>query len=61
MTNNCQREVLNVINEAIRLPRGLVIHTASAISFVLYREKSQSKTMKHNLGIYVTSLTICSL
>ena len=38
----------------------LVIHTASAISFVLHRDKSQTKTMKNDSGIYVSSLTLLS-
>ena len=70
MTNICLHEALNVMNE-VWLPRVLVIHTrvlvihtrvlvihASAISFVLYRDKSQTKTMKNDLGFYVGSLTI---
>ena len=47
-------------NEAISLPSVLVIHTASALSFVLYRDKSRTKTMKNDSGIYVSSLTIYS-
>ena len=58
MTNISLHEAFNVRNEIIWLPRELVIHTASVISFVLYRDKSQTKTMKNDLGIYVGSLTI---
>ena len=58
MTNICLHEALNVINEAISMPRELDIHTACVISSVLTQDKSQTKTMKNDLGIYVSSLTI---
>ena len=51
MTIICLYEALNVKNEAIWLPRELVIRTASVISFVLHRSKSQTKTMKTDWGI----------
>ena len=43
MINICSHEARNVINKVIRLPRELVIHTATVIPFVLYRDKSQTK------------------
>ena len=67
MINICSQEAIHVMNEVHHmnswmlitwLPRELVIHTASVILFVLHRDKSQSKTMKYELGIYVSSLTI---
>ena len=46
------------MNEFIWSPREFVIHTASVISFVLYGDKSQSKTLKYDLGISVSRITI---
>ena len=56
MTNICLHEALNVINQVIWSPRKLVIHTASAISFVLYRDESLSWTMKNDLGFYFSRM-----
>ena len=50
-------EALIVIDE-VWLPREFGNRTAGAISFVLYRDKSRTKRMKNDSGIYVSSLTI---
>ena len=57
MTNICLHEALNVINE-VWLPREFDNRTASVISFVIYRDKSRTKRMKNDSGIYVSSLSI---
>ena len=60
MTNICLLEALIVIDE-VWLPCEFENRTASVISFVLYRDKSRTKRMKNDSGIYVSSLTICSI
>ena len=59
MTNICLLEAFIVIDE-VWLPREFENRTASVISFVLYRDKSRTKTMKNDSGIYVSSLTTCN-